>query len=53
MKHVADTRTNDGYKPFSERAYQLKWIEPNELMIRYAFDYMTPHDYSQEATVKY
>lgn len=53
MKHLANTRTDDGYKPFSEGAYRLKWNEPNELVIKYAFNYMTPDDYSQEVTVKY
>lgn len=53
MRHLVNIGTDDGYDPFSEGAYQLKWNEPNKLVIRYAFDYMTPNDYSQEVTIIY
>jgi len=53
MKHSADTRTDDGYQPFSEGAYQLKWKEPNELVINSVIDYMSPDDYNQEVIIKY
>lgn len=53
MKHSADTRTDDGYQPFSEGAYQLKWKEPNEFVINSAFDYMSPDHYNQEVIIKY
>ncbi|WP_445480580.1 hypothetical protein ACULLL_10705 [Lysinibacillus irui] len=53
MKHLVNISTDDGFDPFSEGAYQLKWNKPNEFVIRYAFDYMTPNDYSQEVTIKY
>ena len=53
MKHSADTRTDVGYQPFSEGAYQLKWKESNEFVINYAFDYMSPDDYNQEVIIKY
>jgi len=53
MKYLADKSTDDVYKPFSKGAYQLKWNEPNKLVIRYASDYMKPHDYNQKVIVEY
>ena len=44
MKNLAKMRTDDVYQPFSEGAYELEWNEPNELVIRYAFNYMTPDE---------
>ncbi|MGY4795505.1 hypothetical protein ACVNNN_10900 [Lysinibacillus fusiformis] len=53
MKYLANVHTDDGYRPFSEGAYQLNWKEPNTLVIRHAFDYMSPNSYTQIVTLKY
>ncbi|ALC83511.1 MULTISPECIES: hypothetical protein [Bacillus] len=52
MTHLTNIRTDDGYKPFLNGAYQLEWKEPNELLIKYVFDYMEPNNF-QEVTVTY
>ncbi|WP_079478909.1 hypothetical protein [Halobacillus salinus] len=41
MTYLTDFDTDDGYKPFSEGAYELEWREPDQLIIRYKFDYMS------------
>lgn len=40
MVHLANSQTNNGYKPFSEGAYKLEWKEANRLVVHYQFDYM-------------
>ncbi|MBK3497077.1 hypothetical protein JFL43_19995 [Viridibacillus sp. YIM B01967] len=52
MTHLTDIRTDDGFKPFSDGAYQLEWKKTNELLVKYVFDYMSPENY-HEVTVTY
>jgi hypothetical protein len=52
MTHLTDIRTDDGFKPFSDGAYQLEWKKTNELLVKYVFYYMSPENY-HEVTVTY
>ena len=52
MKYLTSTDTKRGYKPFSNGEYQLKWEEPNRLIIHYAFRY-TSTDLDKEISIQY
>lgn len=52
MIHLADINTDDGFKPFTNKAFKLEWEEPNKLFIHYAFDYMEPDKY-QKISITY
>lgn len=53
MTHLADIRTDDRFKPFSNEAYQLEWKNPNELVIKYGFDSMSLPEKYRELKVTY
>lgn len=48
MTHLTTIRTDDGFKPFSNEAYQLEWENTNELIIKYGLAYESlPKEYSK------
>lgn len=52
MKFLTSIDTKRGYKPFSNGEYQLKWEEPNSLIIHYAFRH-TSDSLDKEISIKY
>jgi len=52
MKYLTSIDTKRGYKPFLDGAYQLKWEEPNCLIIHYAFRY-TSDSLDKEISIQY
>ncbi|MEW4327072.1 hypothetical protein Q0N12_10380 [Rossellomorea marisflavi] len=41
MTYLTSIPTDDAYKPFSSGDYEVEWNAPNQLVIHYAFDYLS------------
>lgn len=56
IKHLADIRTDDGYKPFDQGTYLVEWKCGNKFTVKYAMDAIDSlqnTDYYKEITVTY
>lgn len=47
MTELGKVRTDDGYQPFSEGAFKLKWEKQNQLLVQYAFTYSVQDRYKE------